>query len=62
MPGGALKGCGKADVVLNILGREKDESIIPLPTAAPHLQLKEEPIADCSRYERLLKEAGYAVK
>ena len=45
------------DVVLNILNRSQDDEIeigIDLPE---HLILKQNPVADCQRYEVLMKEA-----
>ena len=45
------------DVVLNILNRSQDDESgagIDLPE---HLVLKQEPVADCRRYEALMKEA-----
>ena len=47
------------DVVLNILARNQDEdsaSCLELPT---YLTLKEEPVADCRRYDNLLREVGH---
>ena len=47
------------DVVLNILARNRDEdsaSCLEVPT---HLILKEEPVADCQRYDSLLGEVGH---
>lgn len=67
----AVEGaCGKAlssgvvsaDVVLNFLSRQNDEALITLAPPPSHLQLKEEPIADCARYERLVKEAGHGAR
>src|SRR5215470_12534513 len=46
-------GVNSADVVLNILARRRDPSptaTIPTPDA---LQLRDAPIADCARYDRL---------
>jgi len=51
------EGLRSADAVLNILSRHR-EGIVTAPIVAPaHLQLREEPIADCARYDRLITEA-----
>ncbi|WP_306120898.1 MULTISPECIES: hypothetical protein [unclassified Roseitalea] len=54
----ALKaGLRSSDAILNILSRRNAEAIAA-PVATPaHLKLSEEPIADCSRYDRLIAEA-----
>jgi hypothetical protein len=47
------------DVVLNILARNRDEdsaSCLEVPT---HLILKQEPVADCRRYDSLLGEVAH---
>ena len=48
------------EVVLNLLNRDQDQD--PAPDMAPpsHLILKQEPVSDCRRYDRLLRE-GYHV-
>ena len=46
-------GVHSADVVLNILARQR-EVIQPLTIATPDaLKLRHEPVADCARYDRL---------
>jgi transposase len=51
------EGLRSADAVLNILSRRR-EGIVSAPIIAPtHLQLRQEPIADCARYDRLIAEA-----
>jgi transposase len=51
-------GTCSADVVLNILSRRRQPSApAPIPTPAS-LRLRHEPMADCSRYDRL-RGAGY---
>jgi len=46
-------GVHSADVVLNILARQR-EVIQPLTIATPNaLKLRHEPVADCARYDRL---------
>ena len=47
------------EVVLNLLHRGQEQNPteeIDLPVA---LQLKQSPLADCRRYDRMLREAGY---
>jgi hypothetical protein len=44
------------EVVLNLLNREQDQDCAPDLGIPSHLILKEEPIADCSRYERLIRQ------
>ena len=52
-------GLRSADMILNILSHHRQE-IIADPIVAPaHLQLREEPIADCARYDRLIEEARH---
>lgn len=52
-------GLRSADAILNILSRQDR----PAPTAPidppQHLRLREEPIADCARYDRLAREVGH---
>jgi len=51
------EGLRSADAVLNILSR-RSQAAAAAPIVAPaHLQLREEPIADCARYDRLIEEA-----
>ena len=46
-------GVCSADVVLNILNRRRQPSeTAPIPTPA-NLRLRFEPVADCTRYDRL---------
>ncbi len=53
-------GLRSADAVLNILSRQNEADVaadpVPIP---PHLQLREEPIADCARYDRITAEARH---
>jgi len=52
-------GLRSADAVLNVLSR-RNQADAAAPIAAPaHLQLREEPIADCARYDRLIAEARH---
>jgi len=44
------------EVVINLLNRDKDKDSAPDVGIPPHLFLKQEPIADCRRYESLMKE------
>ena len=50
-------GLRSADAILNILARRAASA--PAETVAPpaHLGLREEPVADCARYDRLIAEA-----
>ena len=46
-------GVHSADVVLNILARQRDPApVTPIPTPEA-LRLRQAPIADCARYDRL---------
>ena len=50
-------GLRSADAILNILSRQGRETSAA-PVAPPaHLRLREEPVADCARYDRLIEEA-----
>jgi len=50
------------DVVLNLLSRANDDPP-SIPVALPlRLQLQNDPIADCSRYDALLREAGHVAQ
>jgi transposase len=59
--------CGKAlsantiskDVVLNLVNRSQDADDVPSIELPDHLILKENPVADCLRYEDLLQEASH---
>ena len=50
------------EVVLNFLNRDQEQD--PSPDMAPplHLILKQEPVADCRRYDRLLSEVHHAAQ
>jgi hypothetical protein len=53
------EGLRSADAILNILSR-RSQADVAAPIVAPaHLQLREEPIADCARYDRLIAEARH---
>lgn len=57
--GEAIKsGTASKDVVLNLLSRQEEPSVLLLP--AERLRLREEPVADCGRYDALLKEVVHA--
>jgi len=64
------KACGEAlengavskDVVLNILSRQGDEDLPKEIEPPVYLKLREEPIADCKRYDHLLREVRYAAQ
>jgi transposase len=55
-------GAVSSDVILNLLSRARDEDLPETIEPPPYLKLKEEPIADCSRYDRLLREVRYAAQ
>ena len=53
-------GLRSADAVLNILSRQNEPDNPPDCVAVPpHLQLHEEPIADCARYDQIAEEAHH---
>jgi hypothetical protein len=62
--------CGKAlnlgtfskEVVLNLLHRSREETDVEPIEPPEHLILKEPPIADCRRYDRLRPEVAYAAQ
>jgi len=43
------------EVVINLLNRNQDMDFAPDVGIPPHLILKQEPIADCRRYESLMR-------
>ena len=55
-------GTVSKDVVLNYLSRQSDEELPQVFELPAYLELKEEPIADCNRYDRLLGEVRYAAQ
>jgi len=55
-------GAVSKDVVLNILSRQGDQELPKAIEPPVYLQLKEEPIADCKRYDHLLQEVRYAAQ
>jgi hypothetical protein len=55
-------GTASKDVVLNYLSRQRDEELPQVFEPPAYLELKEEPIADCNRYDRLLREVRYAAQ
>ncbi|HSD82306.1 MAG TPA: IS21 family transposase [Anaerolineae bacterium] len=60
---GALgSGAVSSDVVLNLLSRARDEDVPKTIEPPLHLRLKQEPIADCNRYDSLLREVRYAAQ
>ncbi len=52
-------GLRSADMILNILSHHSQADVAAPIVAPAHLQLREEPIADCARYDRLIEEARY---
>jgi len=53
------EGLRSADAVLNILSRHSQADVAAPIVAPAHLQLREEPIADCARYDRLIAEVRH---
>lgn len=62
--------CGKAltmgtlskEVVLNLLNRGRQDPDAPPIDPPEHLILKQPPVADCHRYDRLRQEVAYAAQ
>jgi transposase len=55
-------GAFSKEVVLNLLNRSRDDEAA-LPIEPPgHLILKQPPVADCQRYDRLRQEVAYAAQ
>jgi transposase len=50
------------EVVLNLLNRDQDHDSLEDLALSSHLILKQDPIADCRRYERLLREGHHAAQ
>ena len=50
-------GLRSADAILNILSRQSRKASAEPVTPPAHLRLREEPIADCARYDQLVAEA-----
>jgi hypothetical protein len=44
------------ETILNLVHRNRDQRLEAVVDPPPHLVLKQEPVADCRRYDRLLKE------
>jgi hypothetical protein len=56
----ALKaGLRSADAILNILARRAAPTPAETVTPPAHLHLREEPVADCARYDRLIGETRH---
>jgi hypothetical protein len=53
-------GAFSKEVVLNLLNRSRDDAAAASIEPAEHLRLKQPPVADCQRYDRLRKEVAYA--
>lgn len=50
----------QSEIILNLIAREIDPPS-PIPITLPlKLQLKEEPVADCARYDGLRREVNHA--
>ena len=50
------------EAVLNLVHRNRDQGIEVVVDLPPHLTLNQEPVADCRRYDRLLKEVHHAAQ
>ena len=57
----AMRAVSK-EVVLNLVHRNLDQGPSHPIEPPRHLVLREEPVADCRRYDRLLKEGPYAAQ
>jgi hypothetical protein len=53
-------GTPSKEVVLNLVNRSRDQAPIASIDLPAHLRLKQEPVADCRRYDRLLGETAHA--
>jgi len=52
------EGVHSADVILNILARQRDPGPAATIATPEALRLRHEPAADCARYDRLRRAAG----
>ncbi len=50
------------EVVLNLLNRDQDQDPAPDIDPPSHLILKQEPVADCRRYDRFLREVRHVTQ
>jgi transposase len=50
------------EAILNLVHRSRDRHLEVVVDLPPHLVLKQEPVADCQRYNRLLKEGHHAAQ
>jgi hypothetical protein len=50
------------ETILNLIHRSRDRHLEVVVELPPHLVLKQEPVADCRRYDRLLKEGHHAAQ
>jgi hypothetical protein len=55
-------GAFSKEVVLNLLNRSRDDGAAAEIEPPDHLLLKQPPVADCQRYDRLLQEVAYAAQ
>jgi hypothetical protein len=55
-------GAFSKEVVLNLLNRSRDDAAAAEIEPPDHLLLKQPPVADCQRYDRLLQEVAYAAQ
>jgi transposase len=53
-------GTPSKEVVLNLVNRSRDQAPVASIDLPAHLRLKQEPVADCRRYDRLLGETAHA--
>ena len=55
-------GAFSKEVVLNLLNRSRDDAAAAPIEPPDHLRLKQPPVADCQRYDRLLQEVAHAAQ
>jgi hypothetical protein len=50
------------ETILNLVHRSLDRQLEVVVDLPPHLVLKQEPVADCRRYDRLLQEVHHVAQ
>jgi transposase len=50
------------ETILNLVHRSRDRQLEVVVDLPPHLALKQDPVADCRRYDQLLKEGHHAAQ
>jgi hypothetical protein len=50
------------ETILNLVHRSRDRHLEVAVDLPPHLVLQQEPVADCRRYDRLLKEVHHVAQ